>query len=147
MSKITLSDEFKQKLDAVLKKFDAEANEATRTHKVIARILNEIEDQSSLEYSYTANPTNEDCRRPDFVLCHKKKEFFILEAKASLTAKQHRVQISAYLKTHNIEYGSLTDGIQWSMYRWDSEAQTLELDVTLYITNPQDILDYILSKV
>ena len=142
-----LSDEFIGRLKLILQTFEAEANEATRTHRIIARLLNEIEDLSSLEYRYVAGETNQDRQRPDFILMHKKREFFIVEAKANLSQKDHIKQITKYLDCHDIKHGSLTDGIQWSMLYRDEKTGNLELDISLYMTDPQAIVDYILSKV
>lgn len=144
MSHIVLSQDFKDKLKLILARFDPESNEATRTHKIVARLLNELEDLSQLEYSYVANKTNNDGQRPDFLLQHKGREFFIIEAKAGLHGN-HQEQITTYLQTHDIGYGCLTDGVLWSMYRWTGEK--LELEKSIIISEVQEILDYITSKV
>lgn len=141
---IKLSEGFKAKLKVILDHFDPEANEATRTHRIIARILNEIEDQSNLECSYVANQTNNDGQRPDFLLNHKENEFFIVEAKAGLYGK-HQEQIISYLKTHSIKYGCLTDGVMWSMYEWNGEK--LRLEKSIVINEAQEIVNHIVSKV
>ena len=141
---IKLSDEFKAKLKTIVDHFDPEANEATRTHRIIARVLNEIEDQSNLEYSYVANQTNNDGQRPDFLLTHKEQEFFIVEAKAGLYGKHHE-QIIKYLTSHSIKYGCLTDGVMWSMYEWNGEK--LRLERSFVINEAQEIVDHIVSKV
>ncbi|MFK7827927.1 MAG: hypothetical protein AB8G05_27510 [Oligoflexales bacterium] len=141
---IILPEDFKAKLKMILDRFDPESNEATRTHRIIARILNEIEDLSNLEYSYIANQTNSEGKRPDFLLTHKNKEFFIVEAKAGLHGK-HQEQIIGYLKTHSINYGCLTDGVMWSMYEWKDES--LKLEKSFLISDVQSIVNYIVSKV
>ena len=127
---LILPEEFKTKLKTILDRFDPESNEATRTHRIIARLLNEIEDLSHLEYSYVANQTNNDGKRPDFLLSHKDKEFFIVEAKAGLHGR-HQEQIIDYLKTHSINYGCLTDGVMWSMYEWNGEKLKLEKNIII----------------
>ncbi|NRA69262.1 MAG: hypothetical protein HRU19_32630 [Pseudobacteriovorax sp.] len=141
---IILPDDFKEKLKIIVDHFDPESNEATRTHKIIARVLNALEDLSCLEYTYVANQTNHGGKRPDFLLSHKDKEFFIVEAKAGLHGK-HQEQIIDYLKSHSISHGCLSDGVMWSMYVWDGSK--LNLDRNIIINDAQGIVDYIVSKV
>ena len=142
-----LSDEYTNKLESAIRHFDNESNEATRTHKLIARLLNEIEDISDYEYHYTAQMTNQDGKRPDFIVSHKEREFFVIEAKASLAIANHKQQILEYLKTHNLEYGSLTDGVSWTMLKFDKKSETLKTEVNLIINQPQLIVDYIVYKI
>ena len=133
---IVLSDEFKNNLQAIIDSFDHESNEATRTHRIVSRILNEIEDLSKLEYSYIAKQPKHENKQLDFLLSHKDKEFFIVEANAKLD--------TIYLRTHTFKYGCLTDGFLWLMYEWDGERTKLKK--TIVISDAQDIVDYIISK-
>lgn len=145
MIALELKKEFLEELELVIRHFDGESNEYTRTHRIIARILNEIEGLSKLEYSYTVNKTLEDYTRPDFILSHKKRQFFIIEAKAALNDVGHKKQILDYLLATDLKYGCLSDGITWNMLIL--ENGTLENDVTLLISEPQKIVDYITSKI
>lgn len=140
-----LKAEFIEHLNLVISKFDGESNEYTRSHRIIARILNEMEALSKLDYSYIVNKTLDDYSRPDFILSHKKRHFFIIEAKAALNEKSHKKQILDYLLATDLKFGCLSDGITWNMML--VENNELENDITLLISEPQKIVDYITSKI
>ena len=64
-----------------------------------------------------------------------------------MAVSNHKQQILEYLKTHDLEYGSLTDGVSWTMLKFDKESETLKTEVNLIINQPQLIVDYIVSKI
>jgi len=135
-----LSEDFTRKLESAIRHFDNESNEATRTHKLIARLLNKIEDISNYEYNYTAQTTNRG-EGPYFVFSHKGKEFFVI------AVSNHKQQILEYLRAHNLEYGSLTDGLSWTMLKLDKQSKMLKTEAKFAIYQPQLIVDYIVSKI
>lgn len=142
---INLSPEFISKIKKAVERFDTEANESTRTHKLISRLLNEVVDLTDYSIDYTAEPFDDSGRRPDFVMHHDERDFFIIEAKASLSEKGHKDQIRDYLDKAGLEHGCLTDGISWTMLRYDQDSKRLERVKNLIVLNPQQIVDYILS--
>ena len=143
---IKLSNEFLARIKSALKHFDPNANESTRTHKLVALLLNEVEFLSNQKCTYIAEPTNNEGQRPDFLVSHEGKAFFIIEAKAGISQTKALEQIHGYLLTHKLINGCLTDGIQWAMYEMKSDKK-LVLVTSFLINEAQEIVDWIVSKI
>lgn len=145
MEPITLSQEFKERLKNYIEtRYKPTDKEATRSHKIIARLLNEIIDFSPIDY--LSEEYDKEGKKPDFILYHgERKDFYIIEAKWQMAIDDHLEKLDRYLKSSSITDGCLTDGIQWVMY--EKTGGKIKQVKTLNIAYPQEIVNYIFSTI
>ena len=144
---IQLSEDFIKKVRRMIAHFSTAENEATRSHQLIALLLNEMMDHSQFAIRYTAQNVDAEGKKPDFLISYREKVFFILEAKAALSSVSHKEQVKGYLKTAGIRYGCLSDGISWTMLEFDENNDKMIELKNYVLTDPQAIVDFIISKI
>lgn len=144
MKTVYLREPFCEELALVIKRFDCESSEETRSHRFIARLLNELEEISKLDYSYAVDANIYELKVTNFIILHKRRKFFVLVSQPALKEAISKNQIFDLLTKDGLKHGCISDGIMWEMVVGENGG--FRKEITFLIDQPQKIVGYITGK-